>query len=178
MKALAPAFTAIGKIVAEFAGALLVNLSGGLTAVIGLVKVIAPAIGILAGALGQAFNLMNNRGVLNDLEDAFEQLVGPIGTLITALVSGLVPVLPAVMSLATALADAFQQGLVSAVTALVGAVVPLIPVISKMAMIIADVLASGVMALTPLLVELAPDDPGHRRRDQGLERRAGRSWTP
>ena len=87
VKALEPAFTAVAKVVAEFAQAFLVNLSGGLTAVISLVKVIAPAIGVLAGALGQAFNLMNNRGVLNDLEDAIEELVGPIGTLITALVS-------------------------------------------------------------------------------------------
>jgi len=155
-KGLAPVISLVGHVVGEFAQAFLVNLGGGLQAVIGLFKAIEPALGKLAGALSKVFNLMNNRGVFNDLEDAVEQLVGPLGKLITALVSGLVPVLPALVSLLAAAANAFQAGLVSAVTALVNALVPLVPVISKIAVVITDMLASGIAKLTPLLTAFAP----------------------
>jgi phage-related protein len=94
--------------------------------------------------------------VFNDIEDAIEGLVGPLGDLITALVSGLVPVLPAVVQLLGQAATLFQQSLISAVKSLVTAIVPLVPVLAKMATAIVGIMSSGLQALGPLLVTLAP----------------------
>lgn len=168
---LAPVIGMIGKVIGEFAQAFLVNLAGGFQALIGLVRAIEPALGTLAGALGQVFNLMNNRGVFNDLEDAVEELVGPIGKLVDALVAGLVPILPPLISLATRLAGTLQGALVTAVQILVPVAIslvnsvlkPLLPIFQALTPVIAgvaDILASGLgptlRIIAPLLTTLGP----------------------
>ena len=128
-RAAAPFITIVGRILGSLAGAVLGNIAGGLQAVAGLVKATAPAFEKLASAVSQAFNLMENRGVLNDLEDSVEELVGPLSRLITALISGLVPALPAVISLLGSMADMLQAGMVTVITALANALSALISAI-------------------------------------------------
>jgi phage-related protein len=155
-RALGPVVRVVAEVVAEFAKAFLGNLAGGLKAIAGLVSAVAPAFTTLAKALGQVFNLMNNRGVFNDIEDAIEGLVGPLGKLISALVAGLVPVLPQLVGLLGEVASVFQAGLVSAVSSMVNAVTPLVPVLAQMAVAFTKIMSSGLQALAPLLVKLAP----------------------
>jgi phage-related protein len=147
-KSLEPVLDAVGRVLAAFAQAFLVNLAGGLQAVAGLVKAIAPAFGILAGVLGKVFNLMNNRGVFNDIEDALEGLVGPIARVVVALVSGLAPILPPIISVAGQLAGVVQGVLIGAVRALVPVLVPVIGLLSRL-------LQEAVIPLLPFIVRLA-----------------------
>lgn len=170
VKALAPAFSAVAKLVAAFAQAFLGNLQGGLAAVIGLVTTLAPVVSKLARVFLQAFNLMNNRGIFNDIEDALEDLVGPIGEIVTALAGALMPVIPVVLGVLGQLAGVLQGALIEAVQAvtpslvtfingagqLLKALTPLLPVIASVAAIVAKVLAAGLAAVLPLIVKLAP----------------------
>lgn len=128
-RAAEPVITIVGRILGALAEAVLGNLAGGLTAVAGIVRATAPAFARLAGAVSQAFNLMENRGVLNDLEDAVEELVGPLSRLIIVLVSGLTPALPAVISLLGSMADMLQSGLVTVIGGLANALAGLITAI-------------------------------------------------
>lgn len=87
-----------------FAGAVLTSLSEALQAVGQVVEAIAPAFDVLGKTMGSVFNLWENTGVFNILEDAFEDLAKPLGTLINALVSGLAPILPPLIGLVGSLA--------------------------------------------------------------------------
>ena len=77
----------------KLAGAILTSLSGALQAVAKLVTGLAPSFGILANVLGTVFTAMENAGVFGILENALEQIAGPLGTMIGLLVSGLAPIL-------------------------------------------------------------------------------------
>jgi phage-related protein len=113
---------------------------------------------------------MNNRGVFNDLEDAIEGLAGPLGKLITALINGLVPILPPLIGLASSLAGTLQGVLIAAVRALVPllvplvgilaellqkAILPLLPFVEKLANMLAGFLVKAVQALLPAVAKLA-----------------------
>lgn len=142
-----PVITGLASIFGQFAKAFLINLAGGMEAVVGLVRALTPAFHTLAAVLGQVFDVMNNRGVFNDIEDAIEGLVGPIGKLITALVAGLAPVIPPLIAVLGSLAGILQSALVSAVTALA-------PVLEKVVMLAAALLA-GLMPLMPAVTQIA-----------------------
>jgi phage-related protein len=147
-RGLAPVLKEVGAIIGQFAKAFLVNLAGGLTAVVGVIKAVAPAFGILAKALGQVFNLMNNRGVFNDIEDALEDLVGPIGKLVNALASALLPILPPIINIVGKLAGILQGVLVTAVTALTPVLIPLVTILGQL-------LSEAVLPLLPMITQLA-----------------------
>jgi phage-related protein len=126
---LAPVIGQIGRVIGEFAQALLVNLAGGLQAAMSLIRAITPSLSLLAGAFGKVFQLLNNRGVLNDLEDALEQLSGPLANLINALVAGLVPALPVLISLLSSAAALLQTGMVTVIAGLADAFTALVKAI-------------------------------------------------
>ena len=155
-RALGPVISIVGHVLSGFAAAFVVNLAGGLKAVAGLVRAVQPAFLMLAHALGQVFTELENRGVFNDVEDAIEALVPVLGKMVSELITGLIPILPVLVTLLADAAQILQAGLVSAVTALSAVLVPLIPAITAVARVIADVLAAGLQAVVPLLVRLAP----------------------
>jgi len=145
--ALSPAFAVVAKVVAAFAQAFLGNLQGGLSAVIGLIGHLAPVVTRLGNVFLQVFNLMNNRGVFNDIEDAIEGLVGPIATIVAALAGALMPVIPPVVAVLGKLAGILQGALVAAVTALA-------PVIVQLAGF-AGQLLTAMLPLLPAVLQIA-----------------------
>jgi hypothetical protein len=170
-KALEPVILLVGKIFSDLASAVLVNIAGGLKALVGLVLAVVPAFKLLVTAIGQAFTLMENRGILNDLEDAIEKLVPPLAKLITALITGLAPILPIAIKFLNQLAGTLQGALVTAVQVLVPIALqlindvlkPLIPTIAILLPIVgslAGALGTGLGAvlqlIAPLLARIAP----------------------
>lgn len=146
--ALEPAIKIVLQVFAQLAGAVLVNILGGLKALVGLVVAIQPAFSGFVKIIGQVFNLLNNRGVLNDFEDALEGLVGPISRLVIALLHGLEPILPPVIQFIGQLAKVLQVALIQAVTALV-------PPLIQLANVAFKTLSQVLPIVLPLVLKFA-----------------------
>ncbi len=99
IRALEPFLVTIGKILAQFAGAVLTDLSGGLQLVANILKAVAPAFNQLSTALGQVFNTLESKGGFAQLGNTLESLATPIGNLITKLIDGLAPAIPPILTL-------------------------------------------------------------------------------
>jgi hypothetical protein len=137
--ALGTAFKAIGpllSIVAQFGGAVLTDLASVLTAIGSLLIDLAPSFTILTKVAGTLFNTLENAGVFAAVGDALENLAGPIANVVNALVKGLAPALPGIITLIGQLSgiitDLVSAGLAVMLTALakvinfLGPVLPLI----------------------------------------------------
>jgi phage-related protein len=124
----------------------------------------------VAKVLGQTFQLLNNRGVFNDIEDAFESLIGPVSQVVTALANALLPILPPLLSVISQLAGVVQGVLVAAVQALAPvlvpvisllgqllqqAIMPLLPIITQFATVLGGILSQALKALLPSIGQLA-----------------------
>ncbi len=158
-RALEPAITIIGRVLGSLASAVLSSISGVLVTLGNLIRATAPAFKALAEAVSHVFTVLENRGVLFDLEDAFEKMAGPLATFINALVKGLVPILPLVIGflgkiagvLSQQMADALGQllpSLTQLVTSLTQGLAQILPVIlplfTKLAALITSKLADAI----------------------------------
>lgn len=171
IKQLEPVLIIVGKVIAQLAKAVLESFAGALQAVATLLKDISPSLNILAKALGQVFELMENSGVFGVLEDALEKLAPLLAKLINSFVRGLAPILPVIFKLIDSLAGTAINLLVTAVQALMPVALALInsvlkpllpvisalvPVITEVAKLFADGLGTVLQFIAPLLVKLAP----------------------
>ena len=121
-----PALLPLGSIIAQLAGAALTDLASILSALGGLLVKVAPSFTALAKAAGSVFTAMENDGVFASVANAIEGLSTPIANLINALVKGLVPVLPQVVSLFSQVAGVVTSGLVTVLSGIAGAMTSLI----------------------------------------------------
>ena len=108
---LEPVLVVVGSILAKLAGAVLTALSGAFTTLVNILIAILPSVRLLVDAFGQAFNLLENSGVIFILTNAFAKLVGPVSELVNVLIRALVPILPTVISLLTTLVTLLASGL-------------------------------------------------------------------
>jgi phage-related protein len=165
LRALEPALVVVGKVFGELAGAVLASLAGALQAVAQLVKAAAPGFTALAKALGQVFTAMENSGVFGILEDTLEKIAGPLGQMISLLLTGLAPILGQIVGIVIKVAAALSAGLANAIIQLMPSITqflgmmirfvtqvlpPMMPALEQLAMSLVKVL----IALTPLLPPL------------------------
>lgn len=168
LRGLLPSLTVIAKVIAEFAGAVLVDLAGGLGIVAGILKAVTPAINQLAGVIGQVFTTLENKGVLAQFGDILENLAVPVGNLISSLITGLIPVLPTAVTLFSDLVNVLSQvgtsviaGLLPPLTVLattvLSAIAQVLPQIVPAFVALTQALLSPglILAITNLVTQLA-----------------------
>lgn len=145
LQSLLPFLVQVGSVLADLAGATLSDLVGLLGALATVVKVIAPSFTVLAGALGNVFTILENSSVFEILANAIENMAGPLGKFVAALVTGLVPILPPVIMFIGQIASILATQLASAVTALLP---PLSTLVLSVLQVLADILPAILPALT------------------------------
>jgi phage-related protein len=141
IQAVFPALTPLLSIIGSFAGAVLTDLASVLGAVGALLVGLAPSFKTLAGVASSLFNTMENAGVFAIFGNVLESLALPLANLINALVKGLAPAIPGIITLVgqltTFLADLITAGLV----VMINAVTTVIKVLSPILPLILDVIA-------------------------------------
>jgi hypothetical protein len=147
IRTLIPPLVQIGTVIASFAGAVIGDLASAFGAVSTLIAALAPSLAVLATTLSGVFTVMENAGVFAIFGDTLENLAVPLANLINALVTGLAPVLPVLVSAFSQLVTAG----VGALSAALGAVlVALTPVVSALATAVTAVV--GFLQATGLLL--------------------------
>jgi phage-related protein len=144
IQALEPFLVGIGKIFAQFAGAVLTDLSGGLQLVASVLKAVAPAFNVLATSLGSVFTTLESKGGFAQLGNVLEGIATPLGNLITALVRGLAPAIPPLLTLFSQLVNTVSTVGVKVLTAL-------IPPITNLATIALGALMRVLPAVLPVI---------------------------
>ena len=148
VQALLPFLVTVGRILADLAKAVLGDLAAAFGALAKLLQAVAPALDAFAKVLGGVFTTLENSGIFAILGTALESLVGPLSTLINALLKGLAPILPVVVGFFSQLAGILVQGIVQAVQALLPVLLRLVNEAFKVLQIILPV-------VIPLLITLA-----------------------
>lgn len=133
LQAVLPALKPLISIIGSFAGAVLTDLAGVLGAVGTLLVDLAPSFRTLSQVAASLFNTLENTGVFASLGNVLENLAQPIANLVNALVRGLAPALPSIISLISSwtsvLVELVSAGLAVLVSALVKVVQYLSPVL-------------------------------------------------
>jgi phage-related protein len=167
IKSLTPFLTTLGTILSELATAVLGDLGAAFTALAGLLSAVAPALNTFARSLGIVFTTLENSGVFAILGNAIEDLVTPLGGLISALLKGLAPILPPLFTAIGKIAGILAGGLAVAVgkllpplttlaTKVLAAVVSVLPTVLTLFTTLAGVFtAVFVTAVTELAIALA-----------------------
>lgn len=137
-QALEPLLLTVGNIVAGLAGAVFSSFSGVLQTLVGAIKDLEPGIRAVTGAFSLMFAALENSGVIFELEDAIEKLAQPLATLINALLIGLAPVLPVLITAFAQLLAGISGGLEVALLALIKAVTPLIKPFTDIVVAVVD----------------------------------------
>ena len=109
VRQLLPFLRPIGDVLAKLAGAILRDLVALLRPLAELLVRIAPSFDILARALGQTFDILENVGVFGVLAGALERLARPLARLINDLVRQLAPILPVLIQSFGLLLDILVQ---------------------------------------------------------------------
>ena len=148
IQSLEPTLVIIGKVLAGLAGAILTDLVSAFTAVATLVRGISPALNVLAKALSGVFTTLENSGVFAILGDALEKIAKPLAKLISALITGLAPILPPVIRLVSALAS-------DAVRILAGALGGILPILTRFVSVILRALAPVLGPLAKAITQVA-----------------------
>ena len=148
VKALLPGLTIIGKVLGALAGAVLGDLVGAFGALASLLKAIGPGLSAFANAVSGVFNVLENTGVFAILGNALENLVGPLGKLINALLTGLAPILPPVINFIGQLSTLLAAQLANAITTL-------LPPLTKLATAVLGSLAQILPVIMPVLLKFA-----------------------
>jgi phage-related protein len=146
IQALEPFLVGIGKIFAQFAGAVLTDLSGGLQLVASVLKAVAPAFNVLATSLGSVFTTLESKGGFAQLGNVLEGIAAPLGNLITALVRGLAPAIPPILTLFSDLVNVVSTVGVKVLTAL-------IPPITNLATIALGALMRVLPVVLPVVTQ-------------------------
>ena len=148
IKALEPTLVVIGKVIGDLAGAILGDLVSAFTALATLVIGISPALNAFAKAISQVFTVLENTGVFAILGDAIENLAKPLAGLISAFLTGLVPILPPVIAFIGQLSTLIASSLSSAVATL-------IPPLTRLVTGVFQALNAILPVVLPLLLQLA-----------------------
>jgi phage-related protein len=146
VQALLPFLVQVGKIIASFAGAALgdiVSLFGALATVL---QAIGPSLAVFAKAIGNVFTVLENSSVFEILANAIENMAKPLGQLITALINGLVPILPPLINF-------IGQFAALLATQLSGAIVQLLPPLIQFATTALGAIARVLPAVLPLVAK-------------------------
>ena len=109
IKSLEPVLAVVGKIFAEFAGAVLGDLISALAPVAQLLNAISPSLVKLADAFGQVFTVLENKGVFAQIADIIEAVAKPLASFINTVVGILLPVLPPVIDLFSQIVFIFSK---------------------------------------------------------------------
>jgi phage-related protein len=134
---LLPFITKLGHVLAALGGAVLGDLVSAFGAIAKLLIDLSPSFQVLASVAGDLFNTLENSGVFSILGDALEKLAKPLANLINAVVIGLAPALPPLISLIsilsgvliTLLADGLNVMIV-ALTDVVKFLTPILPLLT------------------------------------------------
>lgn len=144
VQSLLPFLVQVGGILASLAGAALADLVSLMGALATILKGVSPAFAVLAKALGNVFQVMENSSVFEILANAIENMAGPLAKLVSALVKGLVPILPPVINFVGQLAAILA-------TQLSNAIVQLLPPLTTLATAVLQALAAVLPAILPAL---------------------------
>src|SRR5215831_13277901 len=106
---LLPFLRPLGDVLAKLAGAVLRDLVALLRPLADLLVRIAPSITVLAKALGQTFDVLENSGVFGVLAGALERIVPVLARFINDLVKQLAPYLPVIIAAFAAFLDILIQ---------------------------------------------------------------------
>ncbi len=148
LKSLLPFLVIIGKVIGDLAGAILGDLVAAFTAIAQLLIAVSPALAAFAKAISGVFTVLENSGVFAILGDALEALVKPLATLISALLRGLTPLLPPIITFISALSGIL-------IGALVKAVLAILPPLTQLATVALQSIALILPVILPLLLTFA-----------------------
>jgi phage-related protein len=114
-----------------------------------LIAQVFPVIEQIAGLWRGVF-----MGAIEALLPVLPTIVTAIGQLISALVSGLAPIISALAPVISALVSAFQQGLINVITQLIPIIPPLVNVLTQVAQILVGALLGAIQAILPIIPTL------------------------
>lgn len=118
IKSLLPFLLIIGKILASLAKAVLGDLVSAFGALAQLLIAISPALNVFAKVLSSVFQTLENAGIFAILGNTLEAIVKPLGALISALLTGLAPILADVIGLISNLSATLVSRLAQALVAI------------------------------------------------------------
>lgn len=171
IKSLLPVLLIVGRVIADLAKAVLSDLGSAFGAIASLIKSVSPALAVLAAALKGVFDVLENSGVFAVLGDALEKVTPLLGKLITALITGLAPILPPVIKLVSALSTTAINLLTTGLQVLIPIAIQLvndvlkpllpalnaiIPVVTTIARALGTGLGAVLKAIAPILSKIAP----------------------
>jgi cell wall-associated NlpC family hydrolase/phage-related protein len=172
LRALAPFLVMLGQLLADIARAMLDDLTWALRGVATLFTAIRPALEAFMRALSGIFTVLENSGVFQVLGAAIVALAKPLGDMISALLTGLVPILPPIVKFVGDLAAMFAGALSAAIAAIIPPLTKLavevlaviaqllpvlLPLFSQMAATLTGAMVSAIQALVPPLARLADE---------------------
>lgn len=137
-----PALSPLLSILGDFAGAVLNDLASVLGALGSLLVALAPSFKTLATVAASLFNTLENTGVFAILGDALESLAAPIGNLVNALVKGIAPALPQIITLVSQLSAVFVTLVSDGLGVMINALAQVIKFISPLLPAIVDIVAA------------------------------------
>jgi len=147
IRSLMPFLQLLGGVLASLVQAIIGDLVSAFGSLAQLLQSVAPALTTFAQALSAIFNVLENTGTFAILGDALEDIVGPLGKLIDAVVRGLIPVLGPVISLVGVLSAEIASGLGMAIAAV-------LPPVTKLATVALAALAQLLPVIVPVLSDL------------------------
>lgn len=147
LKSLLPFLTIIGKILASLAGAVLNDLVSAFGALGDLLKAIAPSLETFAKSISGVFDVLENTGVFAILGDALESIVKPLGAFISALVTGLAPILPPIIKFVGDISATLA-------TQLANALLAVLPPLTQLATVVLQALAEVLPIILPILTSV------------------------
>ena len=147
IKSLLPFLVLLGRIIADFAKAVIKDLVSALSAVATLLIDLAPSFTILAHALGQVFQILENSGVFQILATALEKVAPALAKMVNALVRGLVPILPPLIKFLIQVVGVMAGGLAKAILAV-------LPPLTQLGLVVLQALVDLLPVLLPLFASL------------------------
>jgi len=144
---LLPPLVQLGGVLASFAGAVIGDLAGALSAVATLIGALAPSLTVLGTTLSSVFTIMENAGVFAVLGSSLENLAAPVAGLVNALVTGLAPVLPVLITAFSQLVTAGTVALSVSLGALLTALTPVVAALAQVVVAVTGFLQSAGLLL-------------------------------
>ena len=159
LSAVLPALTPLMSILGSFAGAVLTDLGSVLGAVGQLLVGLAPSFTSLATVASNLFNTLENAGVFAVLGDVLENLAKPLAGLINALVTGLAPALPPIISAVGQVATLLAGQLGAALGDILTALTPVIAFVAKLVAGLVTWLSQNHLLIPVLILIAGAIDP-------------------
>jgi hypothetical protein len=145
--ALMPTLIIVGKVIADLAGAVILDLVAAFKAIADVIIGISPALSTFAKAFSQVFTVLENSGVFAVIASALEAVSKPLATMISQILVGLTPLLPPLIKFLGQVTTVLAKGLASAIIAL-------LPPLTTLAMTVIQALVELLPILLPLFTGL------------------------